>query len=355
MKPFLTALLLAISLFSHGEMVDTFEFNSPQERTRAVALAKSLRCPQCQNQNLVESNSPIAYDLRLEVYQLVNEGKTDDQIIEVMTSRFGHFVNYKPPFQWNTALLWFAPFGLLFIGAWIGWRYYGKTNQKALQKQQENPPHFSSSEEIKTEIRPKSAVKFGDKFAFLLFGVILLVSLAYYFSLTRFSHLRQGEQEMRQQSNQLVETPLSQQKENLIEQIQQKLRQDPNDADLWLQLGEAYMQNNQFEHALISYSNAEKIRGAQPQILGLAATALYYQSGQRLTPKINQLLTAALSQDPNEISALSLLAAEAFEHQDYQKAVAYWQQILDSQRAGVDRRAVIQRMKMVEFLHKNNP
>ena len=50
-------------------MVDTYAFKNQADRTRAVELAKSLRCPQCQNQNLVESNSPIAYDLRIEVYK----------------------------------------------------------------------------------------------------------------------------------------------------------------------------------------------------------------------------------------------------------------------------------------------
>ena len=60
---FLTALLLTFTLFAHAEMVDTYAFKNQADRTRAVELAKSLRCPQCQNQNLVESNSPIAYDL----------------------------------------------------------------------------------------------------------------------------------------------------------------------------------------------------------------------------------------------------------------------------------------------------
>ncbi|MDU3901378.1 MAG: cytochrome c-type biogenesis protein CcmH, partial [Haemophilus haemolyticus] len=68
---FATALLFAFSLFVQAEMVDTYQFQNQDDRTRAVELAKSLRCPQCQNQNLVESNSPIAYDLRLEVYKMV--------------------------------------------------------------------------------------------------------------------------------------------------------------------------------------------------------------------------------------------------------------------------------------------
>ena len=98
-------------------MVDTYQFQNQDDRTRAVELAKSLRCPQCQNQNLVESNSPIAYDLRLEVYKMVDEGKSNQQIIDKMTARFGDFVNYKPPFKWNTALLWLLPVALLILAA----------------------------------------------------------------------------------------------------------------------------------------------------------------------------------------------------------------------------------------------
>ncbi|MCK3657690.1 cytochrome c biogenesis protein CcmH [Pasteurellaceae bacterium Pebbles2] len=111
---FWALILLGITFLAQAEMVDTFQFKNTEERIRAVELAKSLRCPQCQNQNLVESNSPIAYDLRIEVYKMIDEGKTNQQIIEVMTSRFGNFVLYKPPFQWTTALLWGLPIILLF-------------------------------------------------------------------------------------------------------------------------------------------------------------------------------------------------------------------------------------------------
>lgn len=108
---------------AQAEMVDTFEFRSDVDRVRAVALAKSLRCPQCQNQNLVESNATQAYKLRLEVYEMVNQGKSNEEIIHIMTDRFGDFVNYKPPINWQTGVLWGLPLGLfvLFLGA-IGWR-----------------------------------------------------------------------------------------------------------------------------------------------------------------------------------------------------------------------------------------
>lgn len=117
----------------HAEIVDTYQFNSATERTRAVALAKSLRCPQCQNQNLVESNSPIAYDLRLEVYQMVSEGKTDQQIIEQMTEHFGYFVLYQPPLQWKTLLLWFSPLILLVLACLLLWRYMWQRLPKTAQ------------------------------------------------------------------------------------------------------------------------------------------------------------------------------------------------------------------------------
>ena len=77
-------------------------------------------------------NSPIAYDLRIEVYKMIDEGKTDEQIIEVMTSRFGNFVLYNPPFQYTTLLLWCLPIILLILAASAMWRY--------LRSREKTPP-----------------------------------------------------------------------------------------------------------------------------------------------------------------------------------------------------------------------
>lgn len=131
MKKLFFLLITFVSVSAVAEMVDTFQFKTAEERVRAVELAKSLRCPQCQNQNLVESNSPIAYDLRIEVYKMIDEGKTNEQIIDVMTSRFGHFVLYKPPFQWSTALLWGLPPLLLLLAAAVMWQYLRKREKTA--------------------------------------------------------------------------------------------------------------------------------------------------------------------------------------------------------------------------------
>ena len=203
---FLTALLLAFALFAHAEMVDTYAFKNQADRTRAVELAKSLRCPQCQNQNLVESNSPIAYDLRIEVYKMVDEGKTNQQIIDTMTARFGNFVNYKPPFQWNTALLWLLPI-LLLIGAFALILFSTKKSEGE-PKQLENQPHTAPKEE-------KSAVKFETKSAIWVFAILLLLPLSYYFSLDRFERVQQGEKEMVELANKKADTSMVHQKEDM--------------------------------------------------------------------------------------------------------------------------------------------
>ena len=345
MKRFFALIFLLISVNAIAEMVDTFEFHNQADRTRAVELAKSLRCPQCQNQNLVESNSPIAYDLRIEVYNMVNEGKTNQQIIDSMTSRFGNFVNYKPPFQWNTALLWLLPIGLLLAAFGLIWSSSRGSSPLEPEKQTENRPHFQS-------LKEKSAVKFELKSTLLVFALLLAIPFAYYFSLERFSRVQQGEQEQIAQHNQQLETSEENKTEAIIGKIQDKLRQDPNSAENWIKLGDAYMQNNDFDEALVCYGNAEKIDGPKPTTQGLMAMALYLQANQQITPQVQQLLNEALAQEPKEVSALSLLAAEAFKTRDYSTALDYWQQILDSGNSAVDRRATIQKMTMVDFMQK---
>ncbi|HHF0511819.1 TPA: heme lyase NrfEFG subunit NrfF [Vibrio antiquarius] len=93
--------------------VDLFEFHSVELQQRATALAKALRCPQCQNQNLVESNAQAAKDLRLKVYSMVNEGSTDQEVKDYLVQRYGNIVLYQPPFNYSTAALWIFPLLLL--------------------------------------------------------------------------------------------------------------------------------------------------------------------------------------------------------------------------------------------------
>ena len=124
---FMLSALLVISLPTMAEdlftasnketsiQVELFEFENPEQQQRAISLAKTLRCPQCQNQNLIESNSPIAKDLRLIVFNMVKAGHSNNEITQYMTERFGEFVLYKPAMNTSNLLLWLMPSVLFFL------------------------------------------------------------------------------------------------------------------------------------------------------------------------------------------------------------------------------------------------
>lgn len=101
---------------ANASPVETFEFNDEVTKVRFQALSKELRCPKCQNQNLADSNSPIATDLRRELYDLLQQGKADSEIVNFMVSRYGEFVLYRPRVSSITYVLWFGPALLILIG-----------------------------------------------------------------------------------------------------------------------------------------------------------------------------------------------------------------------------------------------
>lgn len=99
-----------------------YPLNSIKQEAQFNHLLKELRCLVCQNQNLADSNAPLAKDLRLQVYQLVQDGKSDTEIYNYLTSRYGDFILFKPPVKAVTWLLWFGPFMFLMLGVFIFWR-----------------------------------------------------------------------------------------------------------------------------------------------------------------------------------------------------------------------------------------
>lgn len=94
-------------------------FENQQQEDRFTQLTQELRCLVCQNQNLADSDAELAHDLRNEVYEMFQTGKTNDEIKQFMVQRYGDFVLYRPPVQTNTYLLWLGPLVLLLAGALI--------------------------------------------------------------------------------------------------------------------------------------------------------------------------------------------------------------------------------------------
>jgi len=97
-------------------VIETYEFSDPQLEQRYRELSTELRCPKCQNQNIADSNAPIAQDLRKLLYQQLEAGASDGEILDYMVARYGEFVRYRPRFDGVTAVLWLAPALLLVIG-----------------------------------------------------------------------------------------------------------------------------------------------------------------------------------------------------------------------------------------------
>jgi cytochrome c-type biogenesis protein CcmH len=90
---------------------------NPALEARARELSRELRCMVCQNQSIDDSEAPLARDLRLLVRERLTAGDSDTQVLDFLTARYGQFVLLKPPFGWDTALLWFAPAAVLLVGA----------------------------------------------------------------------------------------------------------------------------------------------------------------------------------------------------------------------------------------------
>lgn len=107
--------VLACAIPTHA-VVDGYQFDDEVTRQRYLSFIEEMRCPKCQNQNLAGSDSPIAADLRRELYRMLEEGKADKEIVDFMVARYGEYVLYRPQVTSSTWLLWGLPGGLLLVG-----------------------------------------------------------------------------------------------------------------------------------------------------------------------------------------------------------------------------------------------
>ena len=89
----------------------------PGEHRRVQGIASQLRCLVCQNQSIADSDADLAVDLRNQVIEQINAGRTDKEIINYMVERYGDFVLYNPPFKASTVILWLGPVVLFLTAA----------------------------------------------------------------------------------------------------------------------------------------------------------------------------------------------------------------------------------------------
>ncbi|HHQ4552968.1 TPA: heme lyase NrfEFG subunit NrfF [Aeromonas veronii] len=387
-------LLLALSLGALASGVDTYEFRHPERQIRAQELARALRCPQCQNQNLVESNSPIARDLRLEVYRWVDEGQSDEQVIARMTERFGDFVRYDPPFKRSTALLWGGPLLLLGLALLTLFRRLTRTKAqpipavKAIDEPMSQPAADPRSElnwlimhaeqaglspdqplygelsaarlantipTAELALRAQLASQHNNRGrhhrygrALLLLGIMAIAAVAaVYLSTGRY----QAWQAYQSRPDPLAGLSPRDLQDKELGSLHQKLQRNPADLDSWAALGQLYLYRGEYDNALLAYQRLALLEGgASAATQAAQATVLYYQAGQQLTPEATRLLESALKQDAGEVSALMLLASDHFLHGRYSQAIALWQQLLDGERPRINRAALIEAIQTARIM-----
>ncbi|WP_421252240.1 heme lyase NrfEFG subunit NrfF [Aeromonas sp. 600724] len=390
----LLALGMLLSATAYSSGVDTYQFRHPELQNRAQELARALRCPQCQNQNLVESNSPIARDLRLEVYRWVDEGQSDEQVIARMTERFGDFVRYDPPFKSSTALLWGCPLLLLGLALLTLFRRLIHTKAqpipavKAIDESIHQPAADPRSElnllimhgeqaglspdqplyqelvaarlanaipAAELALRAQLASQRDNRGhhhrhgrALLLLGIMACVAVAaVYLGTGRY----QAWQAYQSRPDPLAGLSPQDLQDKELGSLHQKLQRNPADLDSWAALGQLYLYRGEYDNALLAYQRLALLEGgASAATQAAQATVLYYQAGQQLTPEALHLLDSALKQDAGEVSALMLLASDHFLHGRYSQAIALWQQLLDGERPRINRAALIEAIQTASIM-----
>jgi len=125
------ALIACVIVAPGAWAIDPLPFKDRAQEVRFQNLTKQLRCLVCQNESLADSTADLAKDLRHDVFRQMQAGKSDEQIKAWLTARYSDYVLYDPPLKPGTWLLWFSPFVLVLIGAFIVWRILRRraTNQ----------------------------------------------------------------------------------------------------------------------------------------------------------------------------------------------------------------------------------
>lgn len=110
------AMMAAVGVV-HAQAIEPMPFANHAQELRFQHLTAQLRCPMCQNETLADSNAPIARDLRNQIFKLMQQGRSDDEIEQYLVARYSDYVLYDPPLKPGTWLLWFGPLLILTAGA----------------------------------------------------------------------------------------------------------------------------------------------------------------------------------------------------------------------------------------------
>lgn len=299
-------MLVLVIAGSARATTDVMPFKDEAQEQQFRQLTEQLRCPKCQNNSIADSNAMIATDMRRRVYDLMQEGKSRQEIIDYMVARYGNFVTYDPPLTPLTVLLWVLPLAAIVAG---GWGVYVPG------------------------------------------AVIALAVGAGSYALTGSYPQVRAWQQATAQTPGLLARALDPQAQPLNEEemarlalgLRTRLQNDAGNVEGWLMLGRTGMVLGNAGTATGAYANAYRLDPKNRDAALGYAEALTRSSDPEDNRRGGELLRRLVSRDHTDIRVLSLYAFSAFEQQRFDEAVAAWEMMLKLLPADDTRRAVIER------------
>lgn len=185
------------------------------------------------------------------------------------------------------------------------------------------------------------------KWLALVVGLMIIFCLSGYLLSPKWQAVRD---EQRRRADPLHEFAETATPEAQLIALQKQIRANPQDSEKWALLGEYYLWRNDYDNALLAYGQALRSRGENAEIYSALATVLYYQAGQHMTPTTREMIDKALTLDASEVTALMLLASDAFMQADYKQAILQWQKVLDLNSPRVNRAQLIDSINMAKLL-----
>lgn len=341
MRILLIATLWVLTTLAAGAQVMTF--NDPAQEQAFRQLTTQLRCPKCQNNSIADSNAMIAVDLRQKVYELLQEGKSKQQITDYMVARYGHFVTYDPPLTPLTLWLWVLPV-LTVTGG--GWFIVARTRRSGGDRA------IGAAVAVAAPgPEPATPGTRGSRWLFVPgIAVALVVTLVSYMLTGGHGPVREWQQATAQ-APALLERALDPRAQPLNEPdlrrlalgLRTRLQQDQTNTEAWVMLGRVGMALGNASMATGAYGRAYGLAPADREVLLGYSEALIRSSDPDDNRHGAALLRQAVAQGTTSIRLLSAYAFSAFEQQRFDEAISAWRTMLTLLPAGDTRRGVIER------------
>ena len=321
----LIILLLGLSPFSLAAISPEEQLADPVLEERARDLSKNLRCLVCQNQSIDDSDAELAVDLRGQVRQLIKQGQTDTEILNILRDRYGDYILLKPPASSSTYLLWLAPLLIILGGLLLVWRWRTSTDDETDTQTPDNANMSSSHEEDAEQL------SFGQKPFIAGLAALLLISFGAYLMLGRPDIKatpladRAQERQLAQQSAIANQT----QARKALEDAQSAANKNPDSLEAQLLLAMQAARQSRFDIEQSALQRAREISNDAPEVRSMLAEALTREAEGSVTLPARRLIASVLSQNPNEPRALYLAGLAAYQDQEFALAIESWQALLE--------------------------